>query len=78
MIKITVNCDHCEKGLRYTQYSHEYYLCLSALPKKNNSGINYAMGISSPITEDLHFCCLGCLKKWSLKNTTLPEEIKND
>lgn len=64
MLKIEINCDACNKDLRHTSYSYEYYLCLSSISKKNNSGVCYAMGIPSDIKEDMHFCGLTCLKKW--------------
>lgn len=65
MKKVEVNCDNCEKDLRFTAYASEYYISVLPTAKSRESNVAYAMSRPSPLTREFHFCNLQCLlEKW--------------
>jgi hypothetical protein len=73
---IKITCDSCENDITYTANCRGYILCLNVEAQTPSSGIVTLMHVSPPIESRKHFCGLGCLKRWVMKNVTLPEDIK--
>lgn len=62
-----VFCDFCNKEISKTKYASEYYINLSNIAKKNETGACFMMGWVPDFTGQKDFCGLECLKNWILE-----------
>lgn len=62
----SIICDNCQSELIVdSSYPANYSLELKAINTGiNSTGVQYAVALSPPIKEPLHFCGLICLGKW--------------
>jgi len=77
MTKTTqITCDGCGGDLTYTGNSVGYRLALinEHLPTDPRVKVVTDMGIPRPISDNAHFCGIGCLNRWL--NKKYPEIVK--
>lgn len=72
----TITCDSCNADLTYTSNCMDYRLVLANESKAREGNFATLMNLSPPIDRTMHYCGLGCLKRWVMKNVRLPEEVK--
>jgi hypothetical protein len=67
----SIVCDYCGAELiQHTSYPARYSLQLTAIDTNiNDTGMEYACGVTPPIKGPLHFCNIACLNKWCKSNT---------
>lgn len=61
---INITCDNCKKDLNFSDGFTKYALKLSCSALPHNEGYVLDVYVYPPIENDLHFCGLGCLKKY--------------
>lgn len=64
---VQIKCDSCAKDLTYRSNCVDYYLTLSSESKASLGGIVTAMMIYPAIDDDLFFCGLSCLDRWTAR-----------
>ena len=65
---VRVLCDACMADILYANDGPEWRLVVKAEPRCHKPNVPvHAVFKPPPLEDDLHFCSIECLKKWSKK-----------
>lgn len=62
-----VICDYCEKDLSQTGNCLDWMIALTNVRIPSYGGPVTDMNVEKPLSQDYHFCGLGCLRSWIAK-----------
>lgn len=68
MRKVEITCDYCKKDISETDSMPAYRIVLQCEQIPHNTDFIYSAMVYPPIDHTMHFCGLGCLKKWLIND----------
>lgn len=69
-----VTCDKCGEDITETGAMPRYRIVLDCESLPSNTNYRYAVAISPPIDQTMHFCGFVCLSEWVVGNLSLVEK----